>query len=203
MPQTTLQTLAIIAVTCLVSFMAFSNPGLVQRMLMWPYKIKRERQVERFVTHGFIHADGTHLLFNMITLYFFGSAMEKLYISIAGQLGFVFFYILGLVVSSLPDYFRYRDVPGYMSLGASGAVSGVLFGFILLQPWATIYIFVIPVPAILYAVAYIIYSVVMDKKKSDNVAHSAHLWGAVYGVAMTLILKPALFEVFVRRLLHP
>ncbi|HEY6940550.1 rhomboid family intramembrane serine protease [Dokdonella sp.] len=194
---------AIIAVTCIVSFMAFSNPQLLNRLILWPPAITRGREYWRLATCGLIHADPPHLLFNMITLYFFGAPMERFYTLEAGAIGYLLFYVGGLVVSSLPSWQRHRNDPNYRSLGASGAVSAVLFAFILWHPWTTIYVFVLPVPAILYAVAYIAYTIYMDRQRSDNINHSAHLWGAVYGVIVTVLVEPRILGAFFAQLLGP
>lgn len=196
-------TLAIIAITCVVSFLAFNNGRLLERLILWPPAISRQGQYYRLVSYGLVHASATHLLFNMITLFFFGSIMEQFYARYAGPIGFPAFYLGGIVVSILPTYFSNRDNPRYRSLGASGAVSAVLFAFILLRPWATIYVWFLPVPAIVYAVLYVVYSIYMDRSANDNVNHSAHLWGGAYGIAVTLLLEPHLFSQFLSSLSHP
>jgi membrane associated rhomboid family serine protease len=196
-------TLCILALTCVVSLMAFNNPRLLERLILWPPAISRGKQYDRLLTYGLIHADGTHLLFNMITLYFFGRAIEKLYTYHLGMLGFALFYAGGLLVSVLPSYFQHKDDPNYRSLGASGAVSAVLFAFILLQPWTTIYVYVLPVPAIVYAVLYVGWSIYADRKRADNVNHSAHLWGAAYGVAFTAVMEPRVLGLFLNQLASP
>ena len=196
-------TLAIIVVTSLVSFIAFSNRALRERLILWPPAIDRDNDWYRLVSYGAVHADGMHLLFNMITLYFFGTATERFYQAQLGDWGFLLFYLLGLVVSILPTYLRHRHDASYRSLGASGAVSGVLFAFILMQPWATIYIFFVPVPAIVFAVAYLAYTIWSDRQRKDHINHSAHLWGAVYGVAFTIAIEPAIANVFLTRLMNP
>jgi len=195
--------LVIIAVTCLVSFLAFGNSRLLERLILWPPAVSRNRQYDRLVTYGLVHANGSHLLFNMITLFFFGSSMEGRYTGYMGALGFVWFYVGGLIVSILPTFLANRDNPHYRSLGASGAVSAVLFAYILVQPWSTILIYFIPVPAIVYAVLYVGYSIYMDQRSTDNVNHSAHLWGAAYGVAFTLVMEPRLFSHFLASVVHP
>lgn len=195
--------LAIIAVTGIVSVLAFGNAQLLERLILWPPAVSRNGQYYRLVSYGLVHANPTHLLFNMITLYFFGNAMERIYLEYLGPLGFVGFYVGGLIVSILPTFLANRDNPRYRSLGASGAVSAVLFAFILVQPWATIYVYVLPVPAIVYAVFYVAYSIYMDQRSSDNVNHSAHLWGAAYGVAFTLLMEPRLVSLFLSSLTHP
>jgi membrane associated rhomboid family serine protease len=198
-------TLVLIVVTGLVSWMAFNNPKLLERLILWPPAIDRRKQYDRLVTHGFIHADFGHLLFNMITLYFFGSQIERLFLPYIGWIGFVLFYLSAIVVAILPTYLRHRHDAQYRSLGASGAVSAVLFAFILVDPWSKIYIFLIPIgiPAVLFGALYIGYSIWMDKRGGDNVNHSAHLWGAGYGVLFTLIMEPRVFGSFLQRLTDP
>ena len=189
-------TLIIILVTCAISILAFRNEKLISDLILWPPAISRGKQYYRLLSYGFIHADGTHLLFNMITLYFFGRLIEQFMASYIGTLGFVAFYLSAIVVSILPTYVKNVGNPAYRSLGASGAVSAILFAFVLLQPWATILIFFIPCPAIIYAVIYVGYSIYMDRKGSDNINHSAHLWGAAYGVLFLLAMEPRIFGVF-------
>lgn len=196
-------TFIIIAITCLVSIIAFNNTELTRQLILWPPALTRDRQYYRLVTYGLIHADPQHLLFNMLTLYFFGRAMEGLYNQYLGPFGFALFYLGGLVVSILPTYLRNRDNSSYRSLGASGAVSAVLFAFILIQPWATILVFFFPLPAILYAVLYIAYTFYMDRQRVDNINHSAHLWGAAYGVVFTILMEPRVIGVFLQGLAHP
>jgi membrane associated rhomboid family serine protease len=194
--------LAIILVTSLISLAAFGNPRMIAALIFWPPAVKRG-QVHRFVTHGFIHADGGHLLFNMITLFFFGSVMERLFEPYIGMPGYVAFYLGGIVVAMLPSWLRHRHDPAYRSLGASGAVSAVLFAFILIQPWALIFVFFVPVPAIVFAALYVVYSIWAERRARDNINHSAHLWGAAYGVLFTLILEPRVAVQFLERLFNP
>ena len=195
--------LIIIGITCVVSFLAFGNRALLERLILWPPAISRSGQYYRLVSYGLVHADPTHLLFNMITLYFFGRYMQQPYTQYLGPFGYAGFYTGGLVVSILPTFLANRDNPNYRSLGASGAVAAVLFAFILVQPWTTIYVYVLPVPAIVYAVLYVAYSIYMDRRSADNVNHSAHLWGAAYGVAFTLLMEPRLVSSFLSKLAHP
>jgi membrane associated rhomboid family serine protease len=195
--------LIIIAVTCVVSFMAFSNPRLIDRLILWPPAITRGKEYWRLASCGLIHADVPHLAFNMLTLYFFGGLIERFYGHYIGGLGYLLFYVGGLVVSSLPSYVRHQKDSGYRSLGASGAVSAVLFAFILLQPWTTILVFFVPMPAIIYAVLYLGYTIYMDRQRSDNINHSAHLWGAVYGVIFTILVEPHTISAFLSQLAQP
>ena len=195
-------TLALLAVTCLVSFLAFNSPRMIEKLILWPPAVKRG-EWWRLVTYGLIHADVGHLAFNMITLYFFGRVIEPFLVGEIGQVGYVAFYVAALVFSILPTYATNRDNPEYRSLGASGAVSAVLFAFILTNPWSMLLVFFIPMPAIVYAVAYTAYSIWMDRARKDNVNHSAHLWGAAFGVALMLVVEPRLLRVFLTRLLDP
>nr|WP_199045375.1 rhomboid family intramembrane serine protease [Dyella sp. ASV24] len=196
-------TLIIIAITAVVSFMAFNNARLMNDLILWPPAITRNREYHRLVTYGVVHADFGHLLFNMITLFFFGRVMEGFFAARLGTMGFALFYIVGLVVSILPTYLSNRNNPNYRSLGASGAVSAVLFSYILLAPWSRIVVFVLPMPAIIYAVLYVVYSIYMDRRGQGNVNHSAHLWGAAYGVAFTLLVRPEVLSHFLSELSRP
>ncbi|MGN6150885.1 MAG: rhomboid family intramembrane serine protease [Lysobacteraceae bacterium] len=198
-------TLALIAITVVVSWQAFEKPRLLNRWVLWPPAVDRQGQYDRLLTSGFVHADWWHLIFNMVTLYSFGPAMESHLASRITEIGYLVFYLSAVVVAILPSYVRHRQDASYRSLGASGAVSAVLFGFILLDPWAGIYLFLIPVaiPAFLFAGLYLAYTAWMDKRGGDNINHSAHLWGALYGVGFTLALNPELAVRFVRRLASP
>ena len=196
-------TYLLLAVTIGVSWLAFNNRELLQRLLLWPPAIDRKRQYERLVTHGFVHADGMHLLFNMVTLFFFGRAIEPVFTERITSAGFLAFYLSAIVVAIVPSWLQHRHDADYRSLGASGAVSAVLFSFILFAPWTLIYVFFIPMPAIVYAVLYVAWSIWMDHKGRDNINHSAHLWGAAYGVLFTVAMKPDVVRVFVDQLLNP
>lgn len=198
-----LVTLALIAVTCVVTYAAFNKATLWHKLVMWPPGVFRKHEYWRLFTSGFVHADLQHLLFNMITLFFFGGPMASFFLPRIGVLGFVLFYLLGLFMSAWPGCVRHRHDTRYVSLGASGAVSSVLFGFILLKPWALIFVFFIPVPAILFAAAYIGYSVYMDRRGRDHINHSAHLWGAAWGLVATVGVEPHVLTVFFQNLLHP
>ena len=198
-------TLVIVAVTVLVSWRAFNDRALMDRLILWPPAVERRKQYDRLLGHGFIHADWMHLLFNMITLYSFGGAVERIFAEWIGIPGFVLFYLSAIVIAILPTYLRHRNDANYRSLGASGGVSAVLFAFILFDPWSKLIIFPIPVPipAFVFAGLYVGYSIWMERRGGDNVNHSAHLWGAAYGVLFTLLLEPQVFTHFTQRLLHP
>ena len=196
-------TLTLIAVTVLVSWQAWERPRLLDRLILWPPAIDRQQQYDRLLTHGFIHADGMHLIFNMITLYSFGQVMEGYFSARITPIGYLLFYLSAVVVAILPTFMKHRHDASYRSLGASGAVSAVLFASILLDPWNLIFLFFIPIPAFIFGGLYVWYSIWMDKRGGDNVNHSAHLWGALYGMMFTLLQQPELAGQFLRRLVSP
>ncbi|AWH44106.1 MULTISPECIES: rhomboid family intramembrane serine protease [Stenotrophomonas] len=196
--------LLLIAITAVLSWMAFNNRKLADRLILWPPAVDRHRQYDRLITYGFIHADWSHLIFNMITLFFFGGQIEKVMLALTGSwLTYPAFYLGALLVSILPSYLKNQKNPNYLSLGASGAVSAVLFAFILLSPWTIILVFFIPAPAIIYAVFYVGYSIWMDKRGGDRINHSAHLAGAAFGVIFMLAMQPAIFSHFLAQLSNP
>ncbi|KAF1720846.1 rhomboid family intramembrane serine protease [Pseudoxanthomonas wuyuanensis] len=197
-------TLVLIAVTCAVSLLAFKNAALAGRLILWPPAIDRHKQYDRLVTYGFLHADFFHLLFNMVTLFFFGRIMEDVMVQITGsRITYVAFYLAALVVSVLPTYLKHQKDPNYSCLGASGAVSAVLFAFVLINPWARILVFVIPMPAIVFAVLYIGYSIWMDRRGGDNVNHGAHLAGAAFGILFMVAMEPRVIGHFIEQLSRP
>lgn len=191
--------ITLIIITVIVSLIAFSNQKVMNRLIFWPPAMQKG-QFDRFITHGFVHADGAHLLFNMITLFFFGSAIETFYRQYAFNMGFVLFYLGGLIISILPSYLKYKNDFQWESLGASGAVSAVLFAYILFKPWNLIFVFFIPVPAIIFAILYIGYTIWSNKRSVGNINHSAHLWGAAYGILMTVIVEPKIIPHFLNQL---
>jgi membrane associated rhomboid family serine protease len=196
-------TLLLIAANVVVSLYAFNQRDIGMQLAMWPPGIRQKHQYYRFLTYGFVHADLQHLLFNMITLFFFGRAVEGLLGSYIGPYGYALFYLTAVGISILPSYQQHRNDARYVSIGASGAVSAVLFSFIMFQPWAMIFVFFFPIPAIVYAVLYVVFTIYMDRQGKDNINHSAHLWGAAYGVLITLAVDPGVLGTFFQQLLHP
>lgn len=200
-------TLIIIAVTAIVSYLAFKDYNLQNKLLLWPARMKGNvQEYYRFITSGFVHADMPHLIFNMITLYFFGDILEQFIVMLKGKsIYMIIMYLSAIVVSSIPSYFKNTDHYGYRSLGASGGVSALVFGMVYVAPWENLYLFmIIPVPAILFAVLYIAYCIYLDKKKADNINHNAHLWGSIYGfIYMLLVIDPTRGQLFINQLLNP
>ena len=132
-------TLVIIFMTAFISYQAFSNMNMRQKLLFNPYSVKNHGEYHRFLTHGFIHADWNHLILNMVMLFFFGPTLELQFAYIFGSMwapvAFIFFYLTAIVIASVPDYFRHQDYMGYNSLGASGATSALLLAYIFFGPW--------------------------------------------------------------------
>ncbi|MEG2121343.1 MAG: rhomboid family intramembrane serine protease [Rikenellaceae bacterium] len=197
-------TLYIILITVIVSFLCFQNRDLFLRLSLNPYSIIKKNQWYRLLTHGFVHADFTHLLVNMFVLWSFGSAVEELFSFIDGfgAIAFLFMYLGALVFSSIPDLVKHKGDYLYNSIGASGAVAAVLFASIFFNPWGMIYLFaIVPIPSIIFGVSYVAYEQYMSKRASDNINHSAHIWGALFGVLYIIVLKPDMVLHFINSLL--
>ena len=201
-------TLLIIASNVIIFFLTQSNKTLTDRLIFWPYYVKRQGDYYRFITSGFMHADIIHLFFNMFTLFFFGDQLEYILTMIAnnagmpGKIGTILYiglYVLSIITSDLTTYRKYKDDVRYRSLGASGAVSAVVFACIILMPWNGIYLYgALKISALLYAVLFLWYCIYMSKRGGDNINHDAHLWGSVSGVVfmgiILLTISPALFQ---------
>ena len=189
-------TVIIIAITCIVSILCFNGTLNGNKLIFNAYQVWHRKEWYRMLTSGIIHSGWGHLFFNMLTLYFFGRVVEQ-YFSAAfgGVLGAVLnvvLYVSALAISSLGDLVKYRDNWNYNALGASGAVSAVLFASILFAPKMGIYIYLIPipVPGYIFAPLYLLYCWYMAKRNMDNIGHTAHFWGAVYGILFPIICKP-------------
>lgn len=195
-------TLIIIIITALISFSAFNNSRIYNDLIMYPPAINRG-QYYRLLTSGFIHADFMHLIFNMLTLWFFGKVLEERYFMYFGKFTFLIFYLAAITLSDLPSYIKHKNNSSYASLGASGGVSAILFAYIILAPWSTIYLFFLPVPAIVFGVVYLVYSQYMARKGGDNINHDAHFWGAVIGVAGVLLLDKEAIPRFIQLIQQP
>lgn len=195
--------IAIIIITCLISITSFNNEQRIGELSMWPYMVKEKNQYYRFITSGFVHADFMHLGFNMFTLYFFGSFIENTFKLVFGGKGYyLLFYVLALILSDVPTFLKHRNNSYYRTIGASGAVSAVVFAAILFAPWQKIYVFILPLPAILYGVLYLGYTIYMSRRDDQSgINHDAHLWGAVFGILFPIVYKPAIALYFLNELL--
>jgi membrane associated rhomboid family serine protease len=186
-------TFIIIGITVVVSLLAFNNHKLLSSLIFNPYVIERRNQYYRFITAGFIHADFIHLGFNMYALYLFGGIVEQALKQIFPGLGtmlYISLYFSALIMSSMFSFYKYRESPGYNALGASGAVSAVLFASIILYPGQKLMIFPIPffLPSYILGPLYLVYSYYMGRKNIDNVGHDAHFYGALWGVLFIVLL---------------
>jgi len=173
--------IVILLLTVLVSVLGlYKLPQLIKWNLFRPHYVVPKKQYYTVVSSGFVHASGAHLIFNMLTFYFFGPSLEK----VIGTARFVALYLIALVASEARTYFQQRNNPRYASLGASGAVSAVLFAAIVYFPSQSLFILPIPVPipAPLFAVGYLAYSWYLARRGQDGVNHSAHIDGAVTGL---------------------
>jgi membrane associated rhomboid family serine protease len=198
-------TIAIVVITALLSFATFNNEKMMNDLILYPPYVLRKNQYYRLITSGLIHADISHLAFNMITLYFFGKSWEQVYVGYFGLPSYLFLvlYFGGMIVADIPSLIKHANNYNYRSLGASGAVSAVVFSMILVSPWSMLYVMFLPLPAILYAVLYLGYSIYMDRKGGGNINHGAHLWGAIFGIVFTLIMKPEVGSLFMQQLMNP
>ncbi|HET6994252.1 MAG TPA: rhomboid family intramembrane serine protease [Chitinophagaceae bacterium] len=189
-------TLVIVIITCIVSISAFNNHKIMSDLIFYGPAISQRNQWYRMITHGLIHADIPHLFFNMFALYSFGTAVEKVFSAncLFGNLGklmFLILYVTALAAASIPDLMKYKDSYHFQSLGASGAVSAVIFASIVVMPKVGVGIIFIPgvrIPGYIFGILYLIISAYLDKRGDSNINHGAHLWGAIYGLLFTVAL---------------
>lgn len=201
-------TLAFIIITSIISIVAFGNRQLFAKFQFNPYQVYHRKEYYRLLSHGFIHADWMHLIVNMIVLYSFGNAVESYFGQLEAEglmnhaeIWFSFMYLAAIIFSSVTTLKKYKDDFMYNSVGASGGVSAVLFCSIFFNPWAKLGLyFVIPVPAIIFGVGYLIYSQYMSKKNIDNINHDAHFIGAVFGFLFPLLIKFSFIYIFINQL---
>ena len=199
-------TLIIIGLTSLVSILCFIGTLDAGKLLFNAYSVWHRKEWYRMLGYGFVHGGWGHLFFNMLTLYFFGGVVEE-YFSLAfgdtaGLVLFVVFYISAIVVSTVGDLVKYRNDRSYNAVGASGAVSAILFASILFEPRMGIYIYLIPVPVpgYIFAPLYLLYCWYMAKRNADNIGHTAHFWGALYGLVFPLACRPDILGHFLSKL---
>lgn len=200
-------TLLIIIFTCLVSYQGFSRYDIIDKLKHWPARESALGEYYRLLTSGFVHADWTHLIVNMFVLYSFGGYIEGYIINEFGQtqgrIIYVILYLLNIIFANVPTTIRNKHNPAFSSIGASGAVSGIIFIFILLQPWSILYLFfIIPVPAIIAGAGYLIYSSWAANQGHGRLDHSAHFGGAVAGMIMIILLNKEIATDFLFRLVH-
>lgn len=203
-------TIIIIITTSIVSYTAFQRNELFYKLQFNAYQVYHRKQYYRLFTHALVHVSWPHLLVNMLVLFFFGPNVEKYFSYLAAQgilrhpiLLYLFFYILAVVFSSSISLAKHKDNIYYNAVGASGAVSAILFFWIFFNPWETLRFYaILPIPAIIFGVGYVVYSHYMSKRNIDNVGHDAHLLGAVFGFVFPLFIDLGLIQVFVSQFLN-
>ncbi len=200
-------TIILIVVNVVATLYAWNRTDKLYAWMLNPYAVVHRNQYHRLITSGFIHNDWMHLLFNMITLYFFGRNMEyvlKIYFGAGSGFYFLILYFVGMIVADIPSVVKHRDNPNYNSLGASGAVSAVLFASILFNPINRICIFlpVFCIPGYIFGALYLIYTYYQGKKASTHINHDAHLYGALFGIFFSVILYPRVVPEFIDKVLN-
>mgnify|MGYP006289075273 CR=1 FL=1 len=197
-------TLVIVIVTAVFSIAAFRYKSLFHRFDLSPHRLVHHREYYRLFTHAFLHTDYIHLIINMLVFYSFGRMIENIFLQLeqegmifSGNFYYVFLYLISIVLSTISTVVRYKDEERYTAVGASGAVSAIVFTYIFFAPLQKIYFYaVLPIPGIVFGILYLLYSSYMSRRNKDNINHAAHFWGAVVGFLFPLILEPSLFRVF-------
>ncbi|RLJ73728.1 rhomboid family intramembrane serine protease [Pedobacter alluvionis] len=184
--------------TIITSLYAFYDHSLYGKFMLHPFSVSKGQNVYTLITSGLVHADWMHLFFNMFTFYAFAFTLE----SLMGSWQFGLLYFLGLVLSDLPTVFKHKDHFNYNSLGASGAISAVLFSYILFNPMSKIYIMFIPIgiPAVVFGILYLIYCAYASRNSRDHINHDAHFFGALTGLIFTIIFVPGILQNFITML---
>lgn len=184
----------IFAITIIWSVLAFSNQNMYGQFMLHPYSVYRREHIYTVITSGFIHKDWMHLLFNMFSFFFFAFTLERY----LGHWQFGLLYFVSLILSDLPTVAKHKEDYWYHSLGASGAISAVIFGFILFEPMTGMMIMPIPIaiPAIIFGPLYLVYCSYASRYSRDNINHDAHFYGALSGIMITIALKPAVVHSF-------
>ena len=199
-------TLIIIIVTSLVSILCFTGTLPFDSLKFNAWDVWHRKRWYQMLSYGLVHSGWGHLLFNMLTLYFFGDVVEKYFQAAFGPgtgiILYLLLYVSAIAVSTIGDLVKYKDEPHYSAVGASGAVSAILFASILFEPKMGIYMYFIPIPipGYIFAPLYLLYCWWAAKRNMDNIGHSAHFWGAVYGLVFPLICNPQIFHHFLSQL---
>jgi len=192
-------TLIIIIITVLVSVAAFTNDKIMNDFVFDPPAVTYDKQWYRFLTCGLVHGDFLHLFFNMYSFYMFGDIVERHFMLVfqeKGKLLYLLLYVTSLIACLIPTYLKHKTDNYYRSLGASGAISAVIFAYIILNPLDQLGLIIIPgfkIPAFIFGFLYLVISSILDKRGGGNINHSAHIFGALFGIAF-LITTSYLFS---------
>lgn len=198
-------TIIIIVLTSIVSLLAFNNSVWFDKLKFNAYFVKHSNEKYRLLSYGLIHADWVHLIVNMFVLYSFGRVVELFFTMHFEEKAYYYYgllYLGGIALSVLAAFGKHKDNILYNAVGASGAVSAVVFSSIVLYPVGKITFIFLPIPisSPVFGLIYLVYSYFMSKKAQDNIGHDAHFWGAIFGVVFTIALKPELFLIFIKQL---
>ena len=200
-------TLMLIIIISLVSVLAFNQTGIMSQFQFNAFQVYHRKQYYRLISHALVHANWEHLLVNMIVLYSFGTAVEhyfRVYFGSNGSFYFLALFVGSVIFSSLWSLIQQKNNYYYNAVGASGAVSAILFAAIFFDPWAKIYFFgILPIPGFIFGVLYLYYSYYMSRKKVDNIGHDAHFLGAIIGFITPVLIRPSLFYDFISLLFNP
>jgi membrane associated rhomboid family serine protease len=198
-------TFIILAATIVVSWRAFEQSGLFEKLLHSPYRVKHQKQYYRVFSHMLVHADGIHLALNMFVFYSFGRVMESIFTlnwgNTKGGAMFLALYLLGGAAATLPSMRKHSDNYGYNSVGASGAVSALLMAYMVLFPLNEIAFFFIPMPAFIGVFVFFLLEHFMKRNVRSNIAHDAHIWGALFGIVFIAVAVPNSIPRFISQVL--
>lgn len=191
-------TLIIIAITVLVSILAFNDPSLKYNLTFSAYSVKHHNRWWLLFTHGLVHGDYMHLFFNMFVLHSFGTLVEGYFTYIDKPFLFPLLYLSALPAACIPALLKHSDNPNYLAVGASGAVTATLFCFILISPFSKLSLLFLPIPlpAVVFGALYIIFEYYQSKRGGTNIAHDAHIAGAVYALVFILLFNKEIFTFF-------
>ena len=200
-------TYVIILITSIISIYCFNKPDLNNKLMFSPYRYINDKKRWIILSHGFIHADFFHLFFNMYVLYVFAPSVES-YFNITSEIGYIYFislYILGILFSTIPSLFKHYDNPNYFSLGASGAVSSIVFAYILIFPLRELGLVLLPgiwLPGFIFGSLYLIAEHYLSKKQYSNIAHDAHLSGSIFGIIFIILYDFNNVQKFIQKITY-
>ena len=200
-------TYVIILITSIISIYCFNKPELNNKLMFSPYSYINDKKRWIILSHGFIHADFFHLFFNMYVLYVFAPSVES-YFNITSEIGYIYFislYILGILFSTIPSLFKHYDNPNYFSLGASGAVSSIVFAYILIFPLRELGLVLLPgiwLPGFIFGSLYLIAEHYLSKKQYSSIAHDAHLSGSIFGIIFIILYDFNNVQKFIQKITY-